>query len=97
MCWLENKKLIRSAKLIAEAEHAERTEKTARLRSLRMAAQSDLKVPFVEELDCSLLVAALTRGELSAEPSDGLNDRIGRGRARTAGKNQYSSALANSN
>lgn len=97
MCWLENRRLNRSAKLIAEAEHAERTEKTARLRSLRMAAQSDQKAPFLEELDCSLLVAALTQGELSAEPADGLNDRIGRGRARAAGKNQYSSALAISN
>lgn len=90
MSWLENSKPPRSAKLIAEAEHAERIEKTARLRSLRMASQSDLKVPFVEELDCSLLVAALTSGELSAEPADDLNDRIGRGRAGAAGNNQYS-------
>ncbi|MER9071621.1 hypothetical protein NKH80_02155 [Mesorhizobium sp. M0904] len=94
MCWLENRKLIRSAKIIAEAEHAERSEKTARLRSLRMAAQSDLKAPFLEELDCSLVVAALTQGELSAKLPDGSHWR---GRARATGKNQYSSAPANSN
>jgi hypothetical protein len=67
MCWLENRKISCSAKVMAEAERAERAAKTARLKSLRMATQSDLKVSFPEELDCSLLIAALTQGESSAD------------------------------
>lgn len=67
MCWLENRKISRSAKVMAEAERAERAAKTARLRSLRMATQSDLRFSFPEELDCSLLIAALTQGEPPAD------------------------------
>jgi hypothetical protein len=67
MCWLENRKISCSAKVMAEAERAERAAKTARLKSLRMATQSDLKVSFPEELECSLLIAALTQGESSAD------------------------------
>lgn len=67
MSWLENRQITRSAKVMAEAERAERAAKTARLRSLRMATQSDLRFSFPEELDCSLLIAALTQGDSSAD------------------------------
>ncbi|RWO52993.1 hypothetical protein [Mesorhizobium sp.] len=67
MCWLENRQITRSAKVMAEAERAERAAKTARLKSLRMATQSDLRFSFPEELDCSLLIAALTQGDSSAD------------------------------
>ena len=79
MCWLGNREIRRSAKVIAEAERAERAAKTARLKSLRMATQSDLKVSFPEELDCSLLVAALTQGEPTAKSFDRFDDRLGKG------------------
>lgn len=81
MCWLGNSTIRRSAKAIAEAECAERAVKTARLKSLRMATQRDLTVSFPEELDCSLLVAALTQGESSGQPFNRLNDGFGKGLA----------------
>jgi hypothetical protein len=79
MCWLGNSTVRRSAKVIAEAERAERAAKTARLKSLRMATQSDLNVSFPEELDCSLLVAALIQGESSGQPFNRPNDGFGKG------------------
>lgn len=77
MCWLGRSD--RSAKAIAETERAERAEKTARLRSLRMEAQSDLKDSFPEELDCSLLVAALTQGDIGSNLSKAFRPWIGSG------------------
>lgn len=62
MRWLRHDEFGRSAKAIAEAERAERAAKMARLRSLRtqsLLAEADLQVSFTEELDCSLLLAAL--------------------------------------
>jgi len=47
---------------ILEAEWAERAAKAARLKSLRtqfLLAEADLQVSFAEEIDCTLLVAAL--------------------------------------
>lgn len=79
MCWLGNSTTRHSAKVLAEAERAERTAKTARLKSLRMATQSDLKA--MDELDCSLLIAALTQGELSAKSFTRFDDRFGQGLA----------------
>lgn len=79
MCWLGNSTVRRSAKVIAEAERAERAAKTARLKSLRMATQSDLNVSFREELDCSLLVAALIQGDSSGQSFNRLNDGFGKG------------------
>ena len=68
MCWLEDIGSARSAKAVAEVERAERAAKTARLKSLRMAQillrEADPYACFTEELDCSLLVEALT-----AEPN----------------------------
>ncbi|WP_292207532.1 hypothetical protein [Mesorhizobium sp.] len=49
------------------------------MKSLRMATQSDLNVSFPEELDCSLLVAALIQGESSGQPFNRLNDGFGKG------------------
>ncbi len=50
-----------------QAECAERAAKAARLKSLRMQLllpEADLQVSFTEEIDCTLLVAALRdRGE----------------------------------
>ncbi|WP_287098682.1 hypothetical protein [Mesorhizobium sp.] len=46
-----------------------------------MATQRDLTVSFPEELDCSLLVAALTQGESSGQPFNRLNDGFGKGLA----------------
>lgn len=44
-----------------------------------MATQSDLNVSFPEELDCSLLIAALIQGESSGQPFNRLNDGFGKG------------------
>lgn len=57
-------KIGRTAKAVVEAERAERTAKTARLKLLRLATQISLpeaepQVGFTEELDCSLLGSAL--------------------------------------
>lgn len=47
---------------ILEAERAERAAKAARLKSLRtqfLLAEADPRVSFAEEIDCTVLVAAL--------------------------------------
>ena len=52
----------RSAKAVVEDQRAERAAKMARLRLLRtrfLLAEADLQASFNEELDCSLLLAAL--------------------------------------
>jgi hypothetical protein len=67
MCWLEDRRSARSAQSIIELECAERAAKTARLKSLRMVRilqEADTHVSFNEELDCSVLVAALAREPL---------------------------------
>jgi hypothetical protein len=64
MRWLRRDEFGLSAKMVAEAERAERATKMARLRLLRtqfLLAEVDLQVSFVEELDCSLLLEALER------------------------------------
>lgn len=64
MCWLEDRRRARSAKSIIELECAKRAAKTARLKSLRLIQalpEADPHVSFNEELDCSVLVAALAR------------------------------------
>ena len=52
----------RTAMAVAEAERAERAAKMARLKLLRtqfLLAEADLQASFAEEIDCSLLLAAL--------------------------------------
>jgi hypothetical protein len=69
MCWLEDRRGARSAQSSIELECAERAAKTARLKSLRMAlilSEADTHVSLNEELDCSVLVAALARETLWA-------------------------------
>jgi len=71
MSWLRHGEFGRSAKAVAEAERAERAAKMARLKSLRtqlLLAEAGLQVSFAEELDCSLLLAAL-KDPGSAVPS----------------------------
>lgn len=75
MCWLGDCEIGRSAKVDAEAERAERAAKMATLKSLRLTTrfllpEADLQVSFPEDLDCSLLVAALTRPKASAAKVD---------------------------
>ncbi|MDX8456325.1 hypothetical protein RFM98_26665 [Mesorhizobium sp. VK9D] len=55
---------------ILEAERAERAAKAARLKSLRtqfVLAEADPRVSFAEEIDCTVLVAAL-RGCSERDP-----------------------------
>lgn len=69
MGWLADTEIRRSAKAVAEAECAERAAKTARLKLLRtqiFLPEADFEVSFIEEIDCSLVVAALTEPKESA-------------------------------
>ncbi|MGX5800329.1 hypothetical protein ACWGS9_03710 [Bradyrhizobium sp. Arg314] len=56
---------------ILEAECAERAAKAARLKSLRMQflmVEAGLQVAFVEEIDCTVLAAALRESERVSRP-----------------------------